>query len=42
LVLIGKILMKIQTYKNVKIYKGFYGYFLGNFKWLYLAHHWPY
>lgn len=28
--------------QNAKIYKEIYGYFLGNFKWLYLAHHWPY
>ena len=28
--------------QNAKIYKEIYGYFLGNFKSLYLAHHWPY
>lgn len=28
--------------QNAKIYKEIYGHFFGNFKWLYLAHHWTY
>ena len=29
----------IQKREN---FQEIYRYFLGNFKWLYLAHHWPY